>query len=271
MSGSAIGRGAAQFTGLAAVVTGAARGIGAATAERLAWEGADVLAVDISDPMPSDRAATTGERPGRLVALAADVADRAAPEAIVADCLAQFGRLDILVNNAGVGGSNPVDETQDADFDRMVSINLSSVFRISRAALAALPRPGGRIVNVASVFGAVGFPGTSAYAVAKAGVAQLTRQMAADYAPLGILVNAVAPGIIRTPMTERRLAEDPWFREMMVDATPVRRVGTPEDVAGVISFLCSADAGFVAGQVIAVDGGWSTTRYKPRPLKSEGS
>jgi len=252
-----------RFAGKAAIVTGAAGGIGAATAYRLALEGADILAVDVAGERLAGAVAAMGETSGKVTALVSDVTDETAPDAILATCLERFGRLDILINNAGIGGSKAVHETVDGDFDRLIAVNLTSVFRLSRAALTALPRPGGRIVNLSSVYGMIGFPGTSSYAVAKAGVAQLTRQMAADYAPQGIVVNAVAPGIIRTPMTERRLGEDIWFRRMMVDTTPIGRIGTPEDVASVVAFLCSAESAFIVGQVIAVDGGWSTARYSP--------
>lgn len=250
-----------RFVGQAALVTGAARGIGAATALRLAAEGASVLAVD---RLAADLAALPGQAAGggEIRTLEQDVAAADAPARITAAALEGFGRLDILVNNAGVGGSANVERTSDADLDRFLDINLRSVFRLCREALAYLPRPGGRIVNISSVFGLVGFPGSSGYGIAKAGVAQLTRQMATDYAPHGLRINAVAPGIIRTPMTQGRIDDD-WYRRAMIDTTPVPRLGRPEDIAGVVAFLCSEDAAFVCGEVIAVDGGWLATRHLP--------
>ena len=249
-----------RFSGRAALVTGAAGGIGRATALRLASEGADVLAADVL----ADGLAETADQAARPIeTLVCDVAADTGPKACIDACTAAFGRLDFLVNNAGIGGPNKVGDTSDAELDRFLSVNLRSVFRLSRDALAVLPRPGGRIVNMTSVFGLLGFPGSSGYGVAKAGIAQLTRQMAADYGPLGILVNAIAPGVITTRMTARRIEEDAWYQKAMIDTTPVDRIGTPDDVAGVVAFLCSEDANFIAGQVICVDGGWTTTRYLP--------
>ncbi len=134
---------------------------------------------------------------------------------------------------------------------------------MSRAALAHLPRPGGRIVQISSVFGLVGFPGSAAYAAAKGAVAQLTRQMAADYAADGININAVAPGVIDTAMTGHAIRNNPWYRQAMIRNTPMG-VGRPDDIAGVVAFLLSDDARYINGQIIAVDGGWLATRYWPK-------
>ena len=241
-----------RFSGQTALVTGAASGIGRATARRLLDEGAEVLAVDlveIEDP--------------RSMALKIDLAEESAPARVAAEVGRRFARLDILVNNAGVGGSRALDLTDDERLDRILAINLRAVLRLTRECLPRLSRPGGRIVNVASVFGEVGYPGTAAYAVAKAGVAQFTRQLVADYAAQGLRINAVAPGIIRTGMTASRLDNDADFRRAMVEATPARRWGSPEEVAAVIAFLASDDAAYVNGQVVAVDGGWLAARPTP--------
>lgn len=253
-----------RFSGRAAIVTGAAGGIGRAATLRLAAEGADVLAVDLLQKELEGTRQKAAGQPGRVEILVGDVASDAGPDAIVGTCRERFGRLDFLINNAGIGGASTVEDTDDEQLDRFLSTNLRSVFRMSRAALAVLPRPGGRIVNISSVFGLVGFPGSSAYGIAKAGVAQLTRQMAADYAPNGILINAIAPGVIRTRLTERRIEHDAWYRKVMVETTPVGRIGRPEDVAGVVAFLCCDDAAFIAGEVLRVDGGWCATHYLPK-------
>ncbi|MCC7274722.1 MAG: SDR family oxidoreductase [Alphaproteobacteria bacterium] len=250
-----------RFAGKAAIVTGAASGIGQATARRLAAEGARVVAVDVDGTKLSAAAAAMG---GEVAAHAADVAADAAPAAIVAFCRERFGRLDILVNNAGIGGSRPIGDSDDAAIDRMLAVNLRSVLRLTREALAVLPRPGGRIVNTGSVFGLSGFPGSAVYGATKAGVMQLTRQMAADYARHGILVNAVAPGCIETGMTGRRIREDAWYRRAMIETTPIGRVGAPEEIASVIAFLCSDDASFMTGAIVPVDGGWSAVHYTPQ-------
>jgi 3-oxoacyl-[acyl-carrier protein] reductase len=145
----------------------------------------------------------------------------------------------------------------------MIDTNLTAVFRLSKRALPALNRDGtGRIINIASVFGLVGFRGSSSYAAAKAGVIALTRSMAVDYAGDRITVNAIAPGLILTEMSQRNLDTKPWFRQVMYDATPIRRMGHPDDIAGAALFLASDDAGFVTGHVLTVDGGWSVARYQ---------
>lgn len=252
-----------NLSGKVAIVTGAARGIGEAAALRLVGDGARVLAVDrLADALSGlPRKAADAEM---VRTLEQDIAADEAPGRIVDACLDAFGRLDILVNNAGVGGSAPVGETEDEALDRFIGTNLRSVFRLTREALAHLPQPGGRIVNISSVFGLVGFPGSSAYGMTKAAIAQMTRQMASDYGPKGVLVNAVAPGIIRTPLTESRITGDEWYKRAMIDTTPVPRLGQPEDIAGVVAFLCSEDASFICGEVIAVDGGWTATRHLGR-------
>jgi meso-butanediol dehydrogenase/(S,S)-butanediol dehydrogenase/diacetyl reductase len=243
-----------RFAGKVAIVTGAARGIGEGIAERFAADGAQVLLVDL---LPDVEA--TAARLGQA-ALIKSVTDRDAGEVIVDAALHAFGRIDILVNNAGIGGSKRLVESDDALIDRFLDTNLASVLRITRAVVPHLPKPGGRIINISSIFGLTGYPGTTAYAVAKAGVAQFTRQLAGELAPEGILVNAIAPGLIATPMTSGH-RENALYQRLMVEGTPVERLGEPKDIAGPVAFLASDDAAFVTGVVLPVDGGFLAARH----------
>jgi NAD(P)-dependent dehydrogenase (short-subunit alcohol dehydrogenase family) len=243
-----------RFNGQVVIVTGAARGIGESVAARFAAESAMVVLVDV---LPEVEA--TARRLGQI-ALVKNVADRDAGATIAKAALEAFGRIDILVNNAGVGGSKRLLDSDDALIDRIIDTNLSAMLRVTRAIVPHLPKPGGRIVNVSSVFGLTGYPGTTAYAAAKAGVAQFTRQIAGELAPEGIRVNAVAPGVIETSMTAAH-RQNPMYLKLQVEATPMERVGQPADIAGPVAFLASDDAAFVTGAVLPVDGGFLAARH----------
>jgi meso-butanediol dehydrogenase/(S,S)-butanediol dehydrogenase/diacetyl reductase len=243
-----------RFENQVAIVTGAASGLGLATAMRLISEGAKVLFVDRN----TDALATT---PGPSLTI--DLRDDDAPKRVIAEVSRLFGRLDILVNNAGLGKQVALEDTDDALIDLILSTNLRAVLRLTREAIPLLTRPGGRIVNIASIFGEVGFPRTPVYGATKAAIAQLTRQLSADLTPQGIRVNAVAPGVIETPGNRHFIHTDAFYRRHMNDMVPMGRVGQPNEIASVIAFLCSDDASYVAGQVIVVDGGWLTARVVP--------
>jgi 3-oxoacyl-[acyl-carrier protein] reductase len=242
---------AGRLSGRIALVTGGARGIGRAIAERFLGEGARVAVWDV-DPE------TTGSWPEPAPALSrVDVADAAAVAAAAGRLATDLGGLDILVNNAGVNLSRSpaVGEVRDDEWRRILDVNLSGVLHVTQAVLPLmLGRPAGRIVNFSSVLALAGFPGQTAYAASKAGILGLTRVWARELGPRGITVNCLVPGYIETAMNNPAAVD---FRRAVVARTALRRLGAPDDVARVCLFLASDDAAFVTGAAIPVDGGLS--------------
>jgi 3-oxoacyl-[acyl-carrier protein] reductase len=236
------------------LVTGASRGIGRAVADTLAKQGAVVvLAARDTARLDAAVAEITGGG-GRAEAVAVDVADRASVEAAVAGVLVTHGRLDALVNNAGVTRDNLVLRMKDEDWQAVLATNLTGVFLCTQAALKPmLKQRSGRIVNVTSVVGLIGNAGQANYAASKAGVVGFTKSVAREVASRGITVNAIAPGFIETDMTASMTEK---ARAAVTAAVPMGRVGSPEDVAGAVSFLISDAAAYVTGQVLGVDGGF---------------
>jgi meso-butanediol dehydrogenase/(S,S)-butanediol dehydrogenase/diacetyl reductase len=241
-----------------AIVTGAASGIGRATAQRFHDEGALVFAVDRN---PDTLAALPPESP-RWRPHLCDISAKGASTPLIAACVGHFGRLDILANIAGLGNSKSAHETSDEDFDNWIDANLSNTFRLSRDALPHLRGRSGVILNMASGLGLVGMMKQAAYTAAKSGIIGLTRQMAAEYGPDGVRVNAVAPGLIETPATADRLANDADYRASNIGSMPLMRAGQPSEVAAAAAFLCSDDASFITGQILAIDGGMTATRVR---------
>ena len=247
------------------IVTGGGSGIGRSTCLRFAARGADVLVVDKDETGAEETVHLASNAPGRLKIAALDVTAPNAPTAIVQECKQALNAPTVLVNNAGIGAAAPVHETDDDALDRFDDVNLRSVFRVTRAVVNDMleHERSGVIINISSIFGLRGFPTSSIYSATKAALIGLTQNMAADYGPRGIRVNAIAPGLIETPLTRSRLKSNAWFRETLLNGTPLGRFGQPEEIAAAIAFLCSDDAAFITGQVLAVDGGWSTTKFAP--------
>jgi 2-deoxy-D-gluconate 3-dehydrogenase len=243
-----------SLTGKVALVTGASRGLGAGMALGLAAAGADVVLH--ASTLAADTAAAV-ERLGRRAAtLAADFSDPAAPARLAADALAVFGRVDILVNNAGIIHRRPAEEHSDEFWDAVIEVNLSSVFRLSRAiGVHMLERGSGKIINVASLLSFQGGVTVPGYAAAKGGVAQLTKALANEWASRGINVNAIAPGYMITDNTVLLRADEIRTRQIG-ERIPAGRWGTPADLAGAVVFLASGASDYVHGHVLAVDGGW---------------
>jgi NAD(P)-dependent dehydrogenase (short-subunit alcohol dehydrogenase family) len=247
------------LAGRAGVVTGAASGIGRATALALVAAGADVLVVDLDAVGGEETVELAAEGPGRAAFFAADVADPEGARDFVAAALKGFGRLDFAHNNAGVVfAGSPLHEVSDADWKRMIDIDLTGVFNCMRAEIPPmLAVGGGSIVNTASGVGVVGLPGQGPYVAAKHGVVGLTRVAALDYAKQGIRVNAVCPGSIETPLFEEAAAADPELRALVEAGHPVGRLGRSEEIADTVVWLVSDASSFVTGQPILVDGGYT--------------
>ncbi|MCC8941792.1 SDR family oxidoreductase [Bradyrhizobium sp. Arg68] len=237
-----------------ALVTGAARGIGLATAKRFLAEGWRVALLDIEGELQA-RAVAALERPDDTLALTCDVSDAEAVAAAIAAVNQCFGRLDALVNNAGVAVFAPVLETSDADWSRIIAVNLTGPFLCTKAAAPVMrEHGGGAIVNITSISAVRASTLRSAYGTSKAGLAHLTKQLAVELASLGIRVNAVAPGPVETAMA--KAVHTAEIRADYHDAIPLNRYGLEEELAEAIFFLCSDRASYITGQILAVDGGF---------------
>jgi NAD(P)-dependent dehydrogenase (short-subunit alcohol dehydrogenase family) len=242
-----------QLTGKIALVTGGASGIGAATCRELSRAGATVLVADLDFTAAQSLASELQN----ARALQMDVTDLAGLEATAGS----LQRLDILINNAGIGNVGTVAQVIPEDFDRVMKVNAYSVFYVTQAFLPLLLEVRGCIVNIGSVAGLVGVKQRFAYCASKGAVIAMTRQLAVDY-PKELRINAIAPGTVQSPFVEGYLEkyhphEKDKVREQLVARQPIGRLGTPEDIAGLVRYLCSDEAEFVQGSIISIDGGWT--------------
>jgi 3-oxoacyl-[acyl-carrier protein] reductase len=246
-----------RFDGRVAVVTGSARGIGAATAKRFAEEGAAVAVLDLDQEAAEKSASELGA--SSALGVACNVGDAASVEAAVGTVVERLGKIDILVNNAGVTRDNLLFKMSEDDWDAVMNVHLRGSFLMSREVQKHMVAAKyGKIVNLSSV-SALGNRGQANYSAAKMGLQGFTRTLAIELGPLGINVNAIAPGFIVTEMTDataRRVGVEPEdFRKAAAERNPVRRVGYPEDIAAAVAFLCSDEASYITGQTLYVDGG----------------
>lgn len=240
------------------IITGASAGIGEAIARRFARGGWNLVVVarrkERLEELASDLAGTT-----EVAIVTGDVTDPQTPINAVQTAMDTFGRLDSLVNNAGSGKWAPVQETDDATLDEVIDTSLKAPFRFARHALGVM-ESGSSIINIGSVFGIVSGMAGGAYSTVKAGLIGLTQSLAADNGPKGVRSNLIAPGVIRTDMTDSHWESD-YFQRTNQEVTPFDRDGTADDVANTVFFLASEEGSYINGQTIALDGGWSTTKY----------
>jgi NAD(P)-dependent dehydrogenase (short-subunit alcohol dehydrogenase family) len=248
----------ARHEGKVALVTGGSAGIGLATARAFAAAGAAVVIADVREKEGEEAARAIRAEGGRALFVATDVASPSDVEAMVDAARRELGRLDWAYNNAGVEGHTaPTAECPLEDWERTIAVNLTGVWLCMRSEIPAmLESGGGSIVNCSSIAGLVGFPGAPAYVASKHGVLGLTKTAALEYAERGIRVNAVCPGVIHTAMIDRYTHGDHALEGQLAAGEPMGRMGTPEEVAGAVLWLCSDAASFVTGHALTVDGGW---------------
>jgi 3-oxoacyl-[acyl-carrier protein] reductase len=241
------------LTGQVALVTGASRGLGKAIAQALAAQGASIAAVARSEDALKDTLDTIRAAGGTAEPFPVDVADSAAVDAAVEKIHARFGKIDVLVNNAGVTRDGLLARMTSEAWDTVINTNLKGAFHLTRpVGRIMVKQRSGRIINISSVIGLMGNAGQANYAASKAGLIGFTKSVAKEFASRGITCNVVCPGFIETDMT-KDLSED--LKKKLLERIPLQRLGQPDDVAGVVEFLCSPAANYITGQIITVDGG----------------
>jgi NAD(P)-dependent dehydrogenase (short-subunit alcohol dehydrogenase family) len=256
-----------HLEGQVAVVTGAARGIGAACAERLARDGAAVALWDVDDARGQALAQALADRGQRALYLHCNVADRHEVDAALSATLRAFGRVDALINNAGIFKASSFLDIAEADWDAVIAVNLKGAFLVGQSVARAMVAGdhGGAIVNMSSFNGVMAIPTIASYNVSKGGVNQLTRVMALALADHGIRVNAVAPGTIATELAKSAVLGSEEAKQRIMSRTPMKRLGEPAEIADVCAFLVSSASSYMTGEIVYVDGGRMTLNYTVTP------
>jgi glucose 1-dehydrogenase len=246
-----------RLQGKTAFITGSAQGIGRAIAQRLAQEGADIVIHDLRDDERTQQTLALVTAAGRRACIVVgDVGNVADDYRVIEQGAQQMGRIDILVNNAGIEKHAAFWDTSEADYDQVVGVNQKGVFFTTQAFVRHLRQTGrgGKIINISSVHEELPMPNFTSYCASKGGVMMMMRNLSLELAPLGITINNIAPGAIETPMNAH-LLNSPKLLHALLDNIPLRRLGKPEDVAGVAAFLASADADYITGTTVRIDGG----------------
>jgi NAD(P)-dependent dehydrogenase (short-subunit alcohol dehydrogenase family) len=237
------------------IVTGGASGIGLATVKRCLKEGANVVLSDMARSAGADRARELNSPAAHCLFIDCDVTSTEQVDNLISETATKLGSVDIVFSNAGIGGIAPIQDLSDADYLRIIDINLNGVFRVARASLRQMYKQGsGSLVNCASILGTLGQSGTVAYSAAKGGVVNMTRTLAIEAAPRGVRVNSVGPGYIDTPLLKDL---PPEMRKALIDLHPIGRLGHDDEVANAVLFLGSDEASFVTGAYLLVDGGYA--------------
>lgn len=241
-----------MLKGKTAIVTGAGQGIGRGIAQVLAKEGAEIAVADLNQENAEKVAAEISESGGKAIAIKCDVSVKSEVDVMIAKTISEFGRLDVLVNNAGIYPSKPFLEMTEADWDKVININLKSSFLCTQSAALKMGE-GSKIVTISSVAAFVGFEGLAHYCASKGGVGSSIRAIALELAKKKINVNAVAPGAIETPGA----TSTDEIKNQTIAMIPAARMGQPEDIANAVAFLASDKADYITGQTLIVDGGWT--------------
>ena len=245
-----------KLEGKTAIVTGAGSGIGKGIAKRFAKEGAKVIVSDIDTEGGKDVVKEIEDSDGEAIFVRTDVSESKDVSELVEETLEEYDEIDILVNNAGVYIQKPITEMEIDEWDKVLDVNLKGDFLMIRSVAQEMIEEGeGNIINVSSIAGKVGYPNSAAYSASKGGIIAMTRALALELSPKGINVNAIAPGVIKTAMTED-LLEDEDVSEQMLANTPIGRFGKPDDIASAAVYLASEESDFVTGETMFVEGGW---------------